>query len=102
MAALTMLTWSCRPGLMRNDASASQGARLYGTYCVPCHGADARNDRGGANPEMRLADVTALPAKEWRRVVLQGRGAMPAFAGRLQPSEVDAIAAYIKGSLQSP
>ncbi len=82
--------------MLRMAGGSPAGSHLYATYCTQCHGADARNDRDGAEPQMRLTDAIALSAPEWHDIVLHGRKAMPAFAGRLQPADVDAIHLYVK------
>jgi mono/diheme cytochrome c family protein len=100
--ALVSLAGGCRPSAPIRKNNRPDGAWLYATYCAQCHGTNARNDRGGANPQMRLSAFTEMPPDRWRRVVLRGRGAMPSFAGRLQPDEVDTIASTIKGILKYP
>jgi mono/diheme cytochrome c family protein len=96
-AVLLLATTSVGCGPPRGSSvSATSGESLYAAYCVQCHGADAANDRGGANPQMRLRRAVALSDKQWREIVLQGRNAMPAFAARLQPQQVDEIARYVR------
>ena len=73
----------------------TDGKTLYTAYCLSCHGADGRNDRSGALPAMRLAALNTLPPQAWTALVWNGRGAMPAFRGRLSPTQTDALRAYI-------
>ena len=72
------------------------GKALYTTYCVSCHSADGRNDRNGAVPAMRLAAANALAENDWNRLVLNGRGQMPAFHDRLTDSQLRALRVYIR------
>jgi mono/diheme cytochrome c family protein len=96
-ALLTLCFTGCRPD--RNTAAPAgrdEGRRLYTAYCVQCHGSDARNDRQGAIPQMRLASANRLAEAQWREIVLRGRNEMPAFAGRLQPVQLDALHRYVR------
>jgi mono/diheme cytochrome c family protein len=101
MVLSAMCMNGCRPATtpIVSDGSTT-GSRLYASYCTQCHGADARNDRDGTEPQMRLTDAIALTAPEWHSIVLHGRKAMPAFAGRLKPADIDAIHLYVKTQLR--
>ena len=77
-------------------ADQPDGKALYTTYCVSCHGADGRNDRGGATPAMRLAAANSLAPSDWNHLVLTGRGQMPAFQNRLAPAQLEALRAYTR------
>ncbi len=75
---------------------APDGKALYAAYCLSCHGADGRNDRSGALSAMRLDRANALPEAQWNALVQNGRGAMPAFTGRLGASQMTALRAYVR------
>jgi mono/diheme cytochrome c family protein len=79
-------------------AGGIDGAALYDRRCAGCHGGDGS---GGIGP--RLAGgrvVQRFPdAAEQVAVVADGRGSMPAFAGRLTDEEIAAIVEYTRTSL---
>ena len=45
---------------------------------------------------MRLVTTLDHPTSELRGAIENGRGGMPAWRGRLQPDEIDAVLAYVK------
>ncbi len=58
--------------------------------CAHCHGANARGDEG---PDLHGLDV---PDKWIAKRIREGKkGEMTAFAGKLQPAEVDSVIAYL-------
>jgi mono/diheme cytochrome c family protein len=71
---------------------------LYRRFCVRCHGADGRGERGD-----RVPDFTQ-PAWQRKRsdaqlaaAILEGKGsAMPAFGGRLSKAQARALAAHVR------
>lgn len=66
------------------------GRRLFLKNCAHCHGATARGDEG---PDLHNLDLTDA----WiaNRIRKGKAGQMTAFAGKLQPAEIDALVAYI-------
>jgi high-affinity iron transporter len=83
--------------------SLARGAELYGTYCVPCHGAAGGGDGplGGDldPPPAALNDFDALrtvpPVEFYRKINVGVAGtAMPGFADRLGVEERWALALY--------
>ena len=75
-------------------ASPTVGAAVYVQDCAVCHG-DA--GQGGAGP--RLAGVVKKQFPDIRTQILfvsQGSGAMPAFASRLSPAEIQAVVEYTR------
>jgi|SRR5579862_1084570 len=85
-----------KPDLHGADATlpstnAINGRTLFLRNCAHCHGADAHGDDGPDLHDLRLTD-------EWitNRIRKGKAGQMTAFAGRLQPAEIDALVAYIQ------
>lgn len=83
------------PELAKNGDATAMGKRLYLTYCVQCHGADARGSKGfpnltdgdwlwGGTPEMITASI-----KNGRQ------GAMPAWQPILGDEGVDNVTEYV-------
>ncbi|MGC9225083.1 MAG: c-type cytochrome [Terracidiphilus sp.] len=75
------------------------GATTYKTKCQMCHGADGQPTMAGKSmkampfksPEMISASNATLIAS-----VTNGKGKMPAYAGKLSSSEIKDVVAYIR------
>ena len=67
------------------------GRTLFLKNCAHCHGANAHGDEG---PDLHNLDFTA----DWiaNRIRKGKAGQMTAFAGKLQPAEIDALVAYVQ------
>ena len=78
-----------------DDSLATQGARLFGTYCAICHGGGAVAN--AMAPDLRASGMP-LDSAAFARVVRDGdrvnRG-MPAFAS-LEDNELEAMRHYIR------
>ena len=81
---------------------ASDGAALYGMYCATCHGSTGKPDatmvarlgvRDLTSPELRSRITPALVDQQIRNG--SKNKLMPAFAGALSESQINAIAAYV-------
>lgn len=79
-------------------------ATLYERQCAICHGANGRADSYTAShPSMpAVGDLSASGkgTEEQLSIILNGRGAMPAFAPRLSPEEARSLPAYIQQNLR--
>ena len=77
-----------------------EGWRQYNVHCARCHGQDALPNPVAANLLVSLApDGAAADKGTFTKVVLEGRpsGGMPAFKGTVEPAQVEAMYAYLKG-----
>lgn len=71
------------------SGGTADGAALFATNCVVCHGAQGQ---GVVGP-----DIRPIGDEDKDRVVQQvtnGGDAMPPFGGQLSAAEIDAVAAY--------
>ena len=75
-----------------SPTNINAGQKLFLKNCAVCHGADAHGDDG---PDLHDLD---LP-EAWiaNRIRKGKKGQMTAFAGKLQPAEIDALVAYVRG-----
>jgi mono/diheme cytochrome c family protein len=64
---------------------------LFLRNCAHCHGADAHGDDG---PD--LHDIGWTNEQIASRIRKGKAGQMTAFAGKLKPAEIDALAAYVQ------
>jgi mono/diheme cytochrome c family protein len=73
------------------DANVAAGRALFLKNCAHCHGADAHGDEG---PDLHKLDVS----DEWigNRIRKGKAGEMTAFAGKLQPAEINLLVAYVR------
>jgi mono/diheme cytochrome c family protein len=80
----------------------ARGQERFDIYCAPCHGRTGSGDgmvvrRGFRRPESYHTDrLRAEPAGHFVDVMLNGFGAMPDFADRIDARDRWAIAAYIR------
>jgi mono/diheme cytochrome c family protein len=74
--------------------SSENGARIYRSACVPCHGATGEGGHGGG-PSL----VNGLTAEKIVSVTSVGRNNMPAFAATLSSADLADIAAFITRDL---
>src|SRR4051794_24264238 len=110
-AALLVLMLFLGPAVVANDddsqGTAAAGAAPYGKpagadgkkvfqgNCGSCHTLSAAATSGQVGPNL---DGVSLSAAEIESIVRGGRGAMPAFDGRLSGAEISAVAAFVAGS----
>jgi mono/diheme cytochrome c family protein len=83
------------PEVTVDDPELVTGRAIYGASCASCHGAD-----GGGGVGSRLdgaALVVAYPdIDDQIDLVLNGRDRMPAFIGRLDRDQVQAVVRYTR------
>ena len=73
-------------------AKKIDGAKIYKTYCVTCHG--IYGDMGGSGA-FDLT-VTELNLEERIEVITKGRNLMTPFEGLLSEEKIKAVAEYIE------
>lgn len=79
-------TWN----MVESCGGGPDGAAIYAANCAVCHGPEGE---GGVGPS--LQGVGAHGREPLIEVVTNGRGEMPAWAGRLTPEEIGAVVDYI-------
>lgn len=90
------------PAVVTEGSGAATGidaAALYGRRCAGCHGGDGS---GGIGPRLagRVVERFPDPAAQIA-VVANGRGGMPAFAGRLTDEEIAAVVEYTRTAFRN-
>lgn len=70
----------------------SSGATIYKAKCQMCHLADGTGNKGMKVPAFTAgaSDASLIAATK------NGKGKMPAYAGKLTDADIDAVVAYIK------
>lgn len=68
---------------------------VYTKNCAKCHGKGAEGRHFGG-PSLRADKVNAMSNEDLRNMISNGKGRMPAFAGKLAPEEIEALVRQIK------
>lgn len=77
-------------------ADAANGAKVFSANCASCH-AGGKNLVNAAK-SLKKADLVKYDMYSAEAIIAQvtnGKGAMPAFKGRLKPAQIDDVAAYV-------
>jgi len=81
-------------------AAGGEGAAVFvSAGCGGCHALAAAGSTGAVGPDLDAAQPSQQAVAD---IVTSGRAAMPAFAGRLTPEEIEAVAGYVAESAGSP
>lgn len=72
------------------------GAALFAASCAPCHGAGGEGRQ--RNPRLVGSAVAATPGNLVFQI-LEGSGAMPSVAARLDDAAIAAIVNFVRGTL---
>jgi len=80
------------------DPEVDRGGEVFSSNCARCHGPDGG---GGVGPKLSEgAAVEAYPdIHDEIEVITNGKGAMPAWEGTLDPAEIQAVARYTREGL---
>ena len=80
------------------SAQAQDGAALFKTKCVSCHGADGTGSAIGKKlgaHDFTSADVQKMSDTELSNIITNGKNKMPKYAS-LKPEEVKDLVGYIR------
>lgn len=94
LLTLAIVTFAFRGAAIAGDAD--KGGKIFVSTCASCH-AGGRN-LVMANKSLKKADLDRYNMNSLDAIVAQvtnGRGAMPAFKGRLTPSKIEDVATYV-------
>jgi quinoprotein glucose dehydrogenase len=84
----------------KQTSDAARGRRVYQSNCIVCHGPERRGDRTRSVPS--LLDVNKRLSRDaMEKVIVGGKGVMPAFPG-LTSSERTEVVAYLFGDKPTP
>jgi mono/diheme cytochrome c family protein len=97
-ALLVPLTWA--PAVLAGEAK--DGKATYDKLCVSCHGADGKGNpamiKAMGEKGLNLTTKTVKEAKddELMKVLVEGRGKMPASGKSLSPAERKQVVEYTR------
>jgi mono/diheme cytochrome c family protein len=85
-------------GILTTTASADDAA-TFKAKCAMCHGADGKGSAVGQKMgahDFTSADVQKMSDAELTDVIAKGKNKMPAYAGKLQESDIKGLVAYVR------
>lgn len=84
-----------------DNASRTRGQKLFAAHCASCHGAQGSGDGpAGKALNPRPADLASMAGQHsdgdfaWK--IAEGRGAMPAWKGKLTEKQIWDVVNYVK------
>lgn len=85
---------SSTPAAPTDDPVLVEGQKVYAANCASCHGS---NGSGGYGKKLAGVVTTKYPdIADQVAVITNGKGAMPSFAQKLTPEQVQAVARYTR------
>ena len=78
-----------------SDPILFEGREIWTAQCASCHGQSGGGGRGPALDNGRVLDRFPEQASQ-EALVLNGRGGMPSFAGRLSEEQITAVTRYTR------
>ena len=77
------------------DPALLEGRSIWIGQCASCHGADGGGGRGSKLNEGRVLERYPDIA-DLEQLILDGRGGMPGYEGRLTAEQVTAVSRYLR------
>jgi alcohol dehydrogenase (cytochrome c) len=74
--------------------NADEGAAVYTTACLACHGEQGEGGHGGGPTLQAMSNAAVV-----LQLVSEGRNAMPSFNGSLTAEQIRDVAAYVSERL---
>lgn len=84
------------------DRLLAEGAALFKQFCVQCHGPEGNGRGSRSGPSLQSPQLQyGRSPEEISRSIRDGRpGGMPSFAHVVNPRQLEALTAYVKGLKQ--
>jgi cytochrome c6 len=90
-----VLTLACVFVNCARAADTQNGSRLYGQYCLSCHGANGKGNFPGV-PDFSRNNVMFRSDGALFSSIKTGKGSMPGFLGILRERELFDVIAYMR------
>jgi cytochrome c oxidase subunit 2 len=78
------------------DEQKERGAKVYAANCAACHQANGKG--AGAFPALDGSKVVLGPKAGQYNILLNGKGAMPKWAGVISDGDIAAVMTYTRNS----
>ena len=88
MLSALSITWA-------QAADTQNGAKLYGQYCLSCHGTSGKGSIAGT-PDFSRSNALLKSDGALFSSIKMGRGAMPGFLGILRERDLFDVIAYLR------
>ncbi len=75
--------------------AADTGADLYKSKCQMCHGENAKGKMAGTH-DWSSAEIQKMSDADLTKLIVDGKGKMPAQKGKLTDDQVKALVTYIR------
>jgi mono/diheme cytochrome c family protein len=95
LVLMVLAAVGCREG----SKQSSNGATLFGTTCVQCHGADGKGAayaRRWNVPDLTDPAVQARSDEELAATIKHGKGQMPPWGGAYRDDQIAALVAHVR------
>ena len=96
----TIFALLCVPAFISAQESASSpliANPVYEKNCAKCHG-KAADGRFMGGPSLTAEKVTSAPSDELRNFIVNGKGRMPKYSGKLSAADIDTLVQQIKAA----
>jgi mono/diheme cytochrome c family protein len=84
-------------------ADLANGKKVYTDKCARCHGGSGRGDGPRAKALDKkprdyadAGEMEKITDADPKKIVLQGKGAMPSYKGRVSDKDLEGVIAYIR------
>jgi len=80
------------------SAKAKHGEEVFKTNCIGCHSKEAGDTSPFGPPNLHgvLGKNPVITPQQATATIKNGKNVMPAFAGKLNDSDISAVVAYLK------
>jgi cytochrome c6 len=84
--------------MMAGTVAFAAGADDYKAKCAMCHGADGKGAMAKkmGSRDLSSADVQGMSDADIAKIVIDGKGKMTGFKGKLTDDQIKGVAAYVK------
>ena len=100
LAATTALFFLLVLTLYPTVRAQSDGAKLFKTNCVLCHGSDGSGNTTSGKAlnakDLRASEAQKKTDEEITEQITKGKGKMPPFGAKLKPEDIKQLLAYVR------
>jgi mono/diheme cytochrome c family protein len=98
IVASLLLLGSTSMAAQHNEQAESAG--LYKSHCAMCHGADGTGNTPMGKrlnlKDLASAEVQHMTDADFKQIIENGKGKMPAFKSKLKAEQVQDLVAYLR------